>query len=283
MHSKKIKFSVLMSVYKNEKPEYLEAALLSVLNQTILPEEIILVQDGPVPPEITSVIKKIMNQTNLLYVIESKENIGLGNALALGLKHCKYELVARMDTDDICIKDRFEKQIRYFIDDPSLSIIGGNIREFDTTIDNIVGYRNVPSDDCAIKKYLQTRCPFNHMTVMFKKKDVIEVGGYLDLHYNEDYYLWIRMAMKQQRFKNINEVLVNVRVSCDMYKRRGGIKYFKSELKIQQLLLSNKIITINKFLLNVIIRFIIQILMPNKIRMLVFKKLCRKSIELGKV
>ena len=147
-----MKFSVLMSVYKNDKIDFLNEALNSILNQTILPNEIVLVKDGPLSDELNEFIVEYEKHTPILKVIESKENIGLGNALNLGMKYCSYDIIARMDSDDVCKSDRFEKQLNCFISDDNLSIVGSNISEFEGSIDNIVGSRIVPTEDIDIKK-----------------------------------------------------------------------------------------------------------------------------------
>ncbi|MDR2556703.1 MAG: glycosyl transferase, partial [Bacteroidales bacterium] len=151
------------------------------------------------------------------------------------------------------------------------------ISEFINTVDNIVGIRIVPLLDKDIKTYLKKRCPFNHVTVMMKKSDVIKSGNYLDWFWNEDYYLWIRMMLAGCKFKNLNDILVNVRVGNDMYRRRGGKKYFQSEIRLQKYMLDNHIIGVVTYCCNVFIRLIIQILLPNKIRGIIFQKLFRNK------
>lgn len=181
-----------------------------------------------------------MRGDNLIKVIWLPENKGLGNALRVAVLECQNELIARMDSDDIAIADRFEKQIRFFSADESLAICGGQIEEFIDDIKNIVGKRVVPETDSELKEYSKRRCPFNHMTVVFRKSAVCEVGNYQDWFWNEDYYLWIRMALAQMKFANLPDTLVYVRVGKDMYSRRGGKKYFKSEVELQRFLLQKK-------------------------------------------
>ena len=228
-----MKFSVSMCVYKNDNPEHFHQAIESIINQTIIPNEIVLVVDGPIPPSIDHIIK-LYEKEDFFNVIRLPENVGHGNARRTGLENCTYELVALMDADDISLSDRFEKQIRCFKEDNSLSIVGGNIKEFIDTPDNVVGIREVPQEDVEIKEYLKKRCPFNQMTVMFKNSEVQRAGGYKDWYHNEDYYLWIRMYLSGSKFKNLKDSLVLVRVGNEMYQRRGGFKYFKSEAKLQK-------------------------------------------------
>lgn len=271
-----IKFSVSICVYKNDNPEHFDKALDSIINQTTRPDEIILVVDGPIPNTIQNVISK-HELTAPLKTIRLPENLGHGSARRIGLSNCSNELVAIMDADDISLPDRFEQQIICFEKYPDLSIVGGNIEEFINSTDNVVGVREVPSSDISIKEYLKKRCPFNQMTVMFKKSDVEKVGGYQDWYNNEDYYLWIRMYQKGCKFMNLNKILVSVRVGEDMYRRRGGMRYFKSEAKLQKYMIDEKIIGVNRYVYNVMIRFIVQVIVPDRVRGFIFKKFARKT------
>lgn len=270
------KYSVLMSLYKKEKPEYLKSAIDSMIGQTVAPDEIVLVEDGPLTCELENVISDYTDKyPDLFNIVVSKENVGLGRALNLGLGHCKNELVARMDTDDISVSDRCEQQLRVFDSSKTVDLVGGDITEFISDEQNIVGRRAVPKTDADIKEYMKKRCALNHVTVMFKKSAVTEAGGYLDWFCNEDYYLWIRMFEKNCVFENTETVLVNVRVGKEMYSRRGGIKYFKSEKNLQKYMLKNKIVPLSRYLINVAERFILQVLMPNKLRGFIFQKFAR--------
>ncbi|MDQ2085664.1 glycosyltransferase [Herbivorax sp. ANBcel31] len=273
------KYSVLMSLYIKENPSYLRQSIDSMINQTIMPDEIVLVKDGPLTPELEEVIEEyLLKHPNLLNIVPSEVNIGLGLALNLGLSYCRNELIARMDTDDISLPDRCEKQLQYFAKDEQLSILSGSISEFIDDQRNVVGRRILPIDNIDILKYIKRRCPINHMAVMFKKSEVIKAGGYQDWFWNEDYYLWIRMYENGCKFGNLEDVLVNVRVGLDMYKRRGGIKYFKSEAKLQKYMLDKKIINMGLYVYNVGVRFILQVLMPSSVRGVVFRLFARGKI-----
>jgi glycosyltransferase involved in cell wall biosynthesis len=265
-----------MSVYKNDIPEHFQEAVNSIINQTVQPTEIIIVADGYIPQAIDTLICKFKEENSVSFtVIRLKENQGLAIARQTGINHAKCDLIAVMDSDDIAVPDRFEKQLLHFQADEELSVLGGQISEFINTVDNIVGIRTVPLLDRNIKTYLKKRCPFNHMTVMMKKSDVIKSGNYLDWFWNEDYYLWIRMMLVGCKFKNLNDILVNVRVGNDMYRRRGGKKYFQSEIRLQKYMLDNHIIGMSAYCCNVFIRFVVQLLLPNKIRGIVFQRLLR--------
>jgi hypothetical protein len=165
--------------------------------------------------------------------------------------------------------------LKCFENDEDLSIVGGNIKEFIDSPDNFVSIREVPAEDPEIKAYLKKRCPFNHMTVMFKYSDVMKAGGYVDWFCNEDYYLWIRMYESGSKFKNIPENLVFARVGNGMYGRRGGFEYFKSELKLQIYMLDKGIIRFSTYMNNVILRFILQIIIPGKIRGYIYRNFAR--------
>lgn len=267
-------FSVAMCVYEKDKPEWFDVAVQSVLNQSVKPDEVILVVDGPVSEALSEIIKKY-EKNGLFKVIKLNTNQGHGKARRISLENTTNELVALMDADDICVYDRFEQQFRLFEEKPYLDIVGGNIAEFIGDISNVVGKRIVPTTDKEIKEYLKKRCPFNQMTVMFKKSSVLLAGGYLDWYCEEDYYLWIRMFLKNANFANTGTVLVNVRVGEDMYARRGGIRYFLSETRLQKLLLKKNIISIYRAFLNILQRFVLQVLMPNYLRGFVFKTLAR--------
>lgn len=271
-------FSVLMSVYRNDKPEDFRLAVESISEkQTVAPDEVLIVVDGPVPEPLHHAIEELSNRIRYIKVLWQAENKGLGTALRVGVENASNEIIARMDSDDISMPDRFEKQLNMMCDNADLSMVGGYITEFIYNPENIVAQRTVPPSDSEIRKYMKSRCPFNHVTVMFKKSEVLKAGNYQDWFWNEDYYLWIRMMMTGCRFANIPEPLVNVRVGKDMYARRGGMKYFKSEAAIQQFMYSHKLITFARYIINLSVRYIVQVLMPNSIRAFVFQKLFRSK------
>ena len=204
-------------------------------------------------------------------VIYLKKNQGHGNARRISLKNCSNELVALMDADDISLYNRFEKQLDAFISNKNADIVGGQITEFIDNPNNIIGKRLVPEKDEDIKKYMKKRCPMNQVTVMFKKSFYEKVGGYIDWFCNEDYYLWLRMAELGGIFANTSEVLVNVRVGEDMSLRRGGLRYFISEYKLQNYMLRKKVISLPRYIYNIVLRFSGEIILTNNLRKKVFK------------
>lgn len=276
MENNDIKFSVLMSVYFKESPSYLEAALSSIFTQTVMPDEVVLVEDGPLTSELDETINKFEKEyPTILKVVKFENNRGLGQALHDGLLECSNEIVFRMDTDDIAHKDRFEKQLKVFAE-KDVDAVGSNITEFDETMTNITSHRIVPEQDEDIKKMAKSRNPINHMTIAFKKQAVIESGNYLDMMYFEDYYLWVRMMSKGYTFYNIQEELIDVRGGNDMIKRRGGKKYIKPIINFEKAILKLGYISKFEFIKNVIQRVIVS-LIPNRFRFFIYKKMLRKD------
>lgn len=271
-------FSVSMCVYRNDNPEHFRMAVDSILNQTVLPDEVVLVVDGPVPTELEFIIKEY-EKRNIFRIIWLSENQGHGNARRLGLLNCRYDLVALMDADDISVPDRFEKQLTMFNNNHELTIVGGNIEEFINDPVNVVGIRRVPTTDAEIKRYMKKRCPMNQITVMFKKASVMAVGGYIDWYCEEDYYLWARLMLGGYKFANLDDVLCKVRVGTEMYQRRGGWKYFISETRMQCFMLQANIISHRIFIINVLKRLFVQIILPNRLRGFFFQQFARENFR----
>lgn len=269
-------FSVCMSVYENDNPQDFYDAVMSIYHQTCPPEEIILVIDGPVPDEMLETINRLKAETCIMRVIPLEKNMGHAIARQTGLEAANNDLCAVMDADDFSVPNRFEKQLKAFDEHPEVSVVGGLINEFIHSTDNVVGTRIVPENDSYIKEYLKSRCPMNLVTVMLKKSDVLKVGGYQDWYCEEDYYLWIRLALGGYKFYNIQENLVNVRVGEEMYQRRGGKKYFDSEARLQKYMLEHKLISWSKYAYNVFVRWTVQVAMPNWLRGWAFRTFARK-------
>ena len=225
-------YSVLMSVYHKENPEYLRAAIDSMLCQTVKPAQVVLVCDGPLTPELDEVIKGFGNK---LDVLRLDENMGLGKALEEGLKRCSCELVARMDTDDLSLPDRCEKQLAAFEKDESLALLSGAVEEFSDDPETPFAKRVVPLEHSDILSYSKKRNPFNHPAVMFKKQAVLDAGGYnSDYYLFEDYDLWVRVLQSGARTANLPDTLVKMRSSGGQVKRRGGFKFAQLMLKFRK-------------------------------------------------
>lgn len=210
------KYSVLMSLYKKEKPEYLRMALDSMLHQTVTPDEIVMVEDGPLTPELYAVL----DEYPMLHRVKNETNLGLGLALNVGLKECKNELVARMDTDDCSKPDRCEKQLARFVEKPFLAIVGSHIDEFVGDPSNVISQRRVPTTSEDIYNFAKRRSAFNHPAVMYSKTAVLDNHGYSDLKRNQDVDLFGRMLFQGYKAENIDEALLYFRSSDDLAKRR---------------------------------------------------------------
>lgn len=222
------KFSVLLPVFKREDPKHFILALESLKNQSFPATEVVIVKDGPLTKGLEKVICQFKDLLPLK-VFALEKNVGVGEALNFGLQHCSYEYVARMDSDDICVSHRFEKQAKAFLSNPNLDIIGSYLNEFVHKIGDLKVVRRVPLVHQDIYDYTFYRCPFNHPTVMFKKSAVLKAGSYKRMPFFEDYYLWIRMALAGCNFQNSEEVLLNYRIGNNMISRRHGLKYAKHE------------------------------------------------------
>lgn len=211
------KYSVLMSLYVKEKPEYLRLAIDSMLNQTVIPDEIVIVEDGPLNHELYSVLDEYEGKIKR---VRNEKNMGLGLALNVGLKKCRNELVARMDTDDISKPTRCEKQLKRFEQRPELAIVGAWVDEFAGVIDQVISTRVVPTDSDAIYNFAKKRSAFNHPVVMYRRSAVLKQGGYADLRRNQDVDLFGRMLFAGEKAENIDEALLWFRSNDDLAKRR---------------------------------------------------------------
>jgi len=272
-----MEFSVLMSLYYKEKAEYFDVCMQSVLNQTVLPSEIIIVLDGPINDQLRIVLESYLNEYNfLIKVVPLEKNVGLGLALKEGIINCSNEIIARMDTDDIARKDRFEIQIQEFEKDPNLDICGSHIIEFENTIDNVIAYRRVPLSQNDIYHCQKRRDAFNHMTVMYKKSVVLKAGNYQDCLLMEDSLLWVNMFKIGAKSCNVDDYLVFARVGSDMFQRRGGYSYFKRYKYGRKKILQTGFISYYDYILTVVVQFVVA-LMPRNFRELFFKKILHKK------
>lgn len=274
-----MEFSVLMSVYEKETAQNLKQCLDSVLiNQSILPNEVVLVKDGKLTDELDSLIDNYKERFNtILKIVELEKNSGLGEALNVGLKYCSYELVARMDSDDISTFNRFKYQLDAFKGNNDLDMVGGYISEFFSIPEKIEFVRKVPTSFLEIKKMLKTRNPINHVSVMFKKSAVIEAGGYRTLLFLEDYYLWVRMVAKEMNIQNISENLVLVRTGESMFKRRSNKEYISSWIYLQKIMLKESLINRVEYLRNAI-NIIVFIYIPPKAKKYIYKRFLRSNV-----
>ena len=269
-------YSVLMSVYAKEKPEYLRQSMQSMFDQTVPTNDFVLVCDGSLTDELDKVIygfKKLYPK--ILGIIRIKENKGLGIALNVGLRFCKNELVARMDSDDISRKDRCEKQLAIFENEPDIDIVSGTVEEFVDTPRNIIAKRVLPEYHKDIVNFAKFRSPFNHPCVMFKKSAVMAAGGYRDLKYCEDYYLWVRMIINGARGYNISEPILRMRSGDDMYKRRGGKIYASNQKKLLRYMYKSRFIIFSEYIINYTVRMV-SCFIPSGSRKTIYQKFLRR-------
>ena len=240
-----------MSVYKNDNYIYFEQALNSIYEkQTLKPNQIVIIKDGPLTLKLENVIENFSKSCKCrLDIICLLKNVGLGKALNIGLEKCVYEIIARMDSDDISKPNRFKVQIDFIKNNPNIDVISSYVDEFEGSVDNIISTRTLPVDHNKCIKMLKYGSPFNHPVTVFKKSKVKEVGGYKDIYLKEDTFLWLRMSAKNNIFGNIQESLLLFRVNKNMYKRRRGVKYVKSEIKLFIFRYNNKMINLKELIL----------------------------------
>ena len=269
------KVSVLMSVYIKEKPEYFKAAMDSVLAQTYPVSEVMLIQDGPLTEELYELIEYYRSMApQVIRTFAFEQNQQLGRALAKGVELCSNELVARMDTDDIAMPERIEKQVAYMQMHPEVHVLGGAIREFNDegTTDRV---KYMPQTQEEILNYVKNRNPLNHMTVMFRRSAILEVGNYQHFPYLEDYSLWSRMLSKGYQIRNIEDVIVRARTSMALVRRRSGLKYFKDFAKLRKFQHELGLTTVLEYMISMAGTFVV-LMQPGFVKELAYKKVLRK-------
>lgn len=266
-------YSVLMSVYQKEKPDYLRAALTSIINQTLPADEIVLVCDGPLTQKLDQVIDDFLPK---LKVVRLPENRGLGAALSEGLKHCRNSLVARMDTDDLAVRDRCRRQVSYLEKHSEVDVLSGTLAEFEgeaLTVReakaHVLSHKKLPVSDQEIRRYIKYRNPVNHPCVMFRKEKAAAAGGYRPCDLFEDYDLWARMYRKHCVFANLPETILYMRVN-EMHARRGGFRYVKANWFFWNRMYRRKLLTLPQYLFVLTARSAVS-LMPNWMRKIIYK------------
>lgn len=270
-------YSVLMSVYHKEKAEYLKQAIESIQAQTLSTNDFVLVCDGPLNEQLDDVIAtKQQEMGETLNVVRLAKNSGLGNALNEGIKYCKNELVARMDSDDVAYPDRCEKQIAVFNTHSEVSICSGIVEEFTTDPNTVDTRRVLPETNAEIVEFAKKRNPFNHPCVMYKKSAVEAVGSYQDFYLLEDYYLWLRMLMAGYQGYNIQEPLLHMRAGSDMYLRRAGWKYAKTQARLFKFMKKQGFIGEGQCIKSCVIRSG-SALAPNWLRKFMFERVLRDA------
>lgn len=271
-----MEYSVLMSVYVKENPEVLRQSMESIRMQTAPTNDFVLVCDGPLNEELDAVISDMQRIIgDMLHVVRLQENAGLGNALNAGMRYCKNDLVARMDSDDIAYPDRCERQLTIFKHKSDVDICSGTVEEFSESTEKIEVQRIPPETHEEILAFAKKRNPFNHPCVMYRKEAVEAAGGYQDFYLLEDYYLWLRMLMDGRKGYNIQDPLLYMRAGSDLYKRRAGWKYAKAQCELFMFMKKKGLINSVNCIISCIIR-VISSCVPNWLRKRMFKSVLRK-------
>ena len=268
------KLSVLISVYHKDNPTWFREALNSIFTQTTKPSEIVVVCDGPVGKDIQAVLDEV-SKDKIVRILSCPVDMGRGAALAYAVPKCNCDLIALMDADDVSRKDRFEKQLAAFAANPNLSVCGGQIQEVDAENFTPLSKRIVPLTHQEICQYLKTRMPFNNVTVMFKKADILEAGNYKPFGTLEDYYMWARVIAKGKQVQNVPDILVDVRIGQGMYNRRSGWNYFKMNKLLFDELKKLGLLSSKDYYYTLFVRFCVQVLMPNSVRGFFYRKVLR--------
>lgn len=267
------KFSVVMPVYAKDQPEWFEQAVESIIGQTLVSDDIVIVVDGPLTDELERTLNKF-NSDNVS-IVRIEKNQGLSNALNVGINKAKYDLIARMDSDDIAVLDRFELQVAEFSKNPELGILGGQIAEFTDSPNEIVSYRKVPITHTQIKEFARRRSPFNHPTVMYKKSVIQNLHGYDTTAIRiEDYDLWLRAIHSGVVCGNVEAVLLKYRSTTDAMKRRKTLKSFKSHIRARARFYSRNYISFSDFSYGVVTQTILFIL-PSSVADAIFIRAVR--------
>lgn len=269
------KFSVLLNIYAKDKPTWIKQALDSVLSNTIQPTEVVIMVDGPVGKDIQAVLDEAAKNP-LIRILSHPVNIGRGAALGYAVPKCNYELVALMDADDVSRKDRFKKELDLFEADKDLSVVGGQVQEVDANTFEPRAARNVPLSHDDIKRYLKTRMPFNNPTIMFKKTAVLNSGNFKAFGLVEDYYMWARVIAKGYKTANVPDVVLDMRVDPALYGRRGGWNYFHMNKMVFDEMKNLGLLSFKDYYYTLSVRFCVQVLMPNWLRSMFYKRALRK-------
>lgn len=250
-----IPFSVLLSVYHKETPAKLAEALNSILlHQTLLPNEVVIVKDGPLTNALDELIDIFECRYPCIKVLVLQQNVGLGEALKRGIEACTHDWIARMDSDDIAAAQRFEKQTFFLQERPYLSALGSNIEEFTHQPHDLGRIKKVPATYKEVLKFARYRNPLNHPSVMFRKSAVQAVGSYQEVPLFEDYYLWLRLLKAGYQIENMNEVLLHFRIGDNAITRRHGLAYLKKELTYFNKIHREKLIDGKQYILLVLFR-----------------------------
>lgn len=264
-------FTLLMSVYAGDKPQYFRVALRScVQQQTLAPERVVLVQDGPVSAEMAAAVREeIVACPVPVELVKLPKNCGLAQALNHGLRACETAVVARMDADDVAEPERFAKQWRRLRDD-NLDLLGTGMREFADNPDTLTTVRTPPTG-ARLREHAKTHNPVNHPTMMYLRDSVLSLGGYTEMGNMEDYWLVVRMLLAGMRLDNLREPLVRYRVGSGVYARRGGFRVAWTEVRLQWRMLRSGFISVPVFLRNIVLKTAYR-LFPARLKQWLFRR-----------
>lgn len=273
------KYSVLMSVYKNDNPEWLKIAIDCMLNQTTKPSDFVIVEDGPLPKKLDNTVNNYKTKHPKLFnIIKLEKNLGLGPALKIGVENCKNEFIARMDADDLCFPDRIEKQFAIFDKNKNLGLVGSNVEEFEGDIKNIISHVILPETHAEIEKFSKSRCPFRHPSLLYRKSAILKAGNYREFYLCEDYDLYVRLLKTDCKCYNIQEPLTYMRIGKDFYKRRGGIKYLKSIMKFKTEQLKTGYFSFSDYIKSSAPHVVV-CLLPNSARDYIYRNFLRRKAK----
>jgi glycosyltransferase involved in cell wall biosynthesis len=271
-------FSVLVPVYIKENPNFLQAALVSILdNQTLPPDEVVIVEDGPLSSDLREVLDKFEKKyPSRIKRFALAENVGMGKAMNHGLKNARFDWIMRMDSDDISLPNRFEQQVNFLKANPSIDVLGTAIEEFKSKPGDLESRRELPFSHEAIIAFMRNRNPINHMTVAFRKNLALLAGGYWNERYFEDYNLWYEMYKAGATFQNLDECLVHVRIGNNMIARRSGYNYFIYEKLLLDKFLRDGFLKPYQYAGILATKFVLRVL-PVKILELFYQTFLRKK------
>lgn len=267
--------SVVITTYEHDDADELSEALDSILEQTVPPMEVVLVEDGPVTARIESIVAEYRRRyPNVVSVLQLETNRGQGYARRIGIKNTSHDLVAMMDADDISVPHRFERQIEYLCQHPEIDAVGGYIAEFTVDADSPHTIRQVPLEPATIANKARFKSPMNQTTVMARRTAILDAGNYRDVERMEDYGLWSRMLSNGSTLANIPEILAKVRGGDAMYTRRGGWEYAREEIRLQRQFLDMGFVSLPIALVNLCIRVPLRLL-PNRLRAEIYSRFLR--------
>lgn len=273
-------YSILMSVYQKETPENLRLSMESMLTQTVMADEFVLVCDGPLTEALDAVVLDYQNRyPQVMRIVRLQNNQGLANALNAGLRVCRNSLVARMDSDDFAPPERCQLQVDAFEKDPELVLVGGTVKEFVGEPSHVTGCKQMPLTQQEILRYARKRNPFNHPTVMFRAEAIRDAGGYPDSYrFHEDYALWAKLLLRGAKTRNLPDVLCYMRTDNGLYRRRGGRAYWKAAVKFRWHLYRIGLYSLMDFVY-VSTALTLTCLAPASFRKVIYQTFLRKNTE----